>query len=297
MVSDSIQFLMRFLLFLLLFSVPAFAAPAPGDSFPATSLANSQGQTRAVWTPNKITVVTFCAFWCDTWKPQSLRLDASRRALAGLPVEWTFVSVDGRWSDKGRAGQGNDLTQSALLDAGGRLTDRLGIHAVPTTLVVDERGTVRFCAQGIARSQTLLSVVRAVLNGEDTPSSDAPLRLVFDDFPSRDARLDDQLLDILRARSVKAMLCGSPSRRAGSPAITARARREGHELKPPFSAKGRGIVDPFDWKRPGNDELLRRVSGAAAPGKTVLLHAGVRETVEALPAMLDALQRAGLKTR
>lgn len=288
---------MRLLLSFLLLSAPAFAAPAPGDSFPGTFLANNQGQTRAVWTRNKITVVTFCAFWCDTWKEQSHRLNASRNALAGLPVEWTFISVDGRWSDKGRASEGNDLTRTALLDVGGHLTDHLGIHAVPTTLVVDERGTVRFCAQGIARSQTLLGVVRAILNGDEVPASAAPIRLVFDDFPSRDAHLDDQLLDILRARGIKATLCGSPQRRASSPAIALRAQSEGHELKAPFGDSGRRVVDPIDWKRPGRDELLRRVSGAAAPGKTVLLHAGVRETLEALPAMLDALQRAGLKTR
>lgn len=276
-----------------LFVAPADAAPAPGDTFPSATLTTSQGQARMVWKRGKIGVITFCAFWCDTWKPQSQRLRASQKALAGLPVEWTLVSVDGRWSDKGRGGEGTDLTQNALLDVGGHLTAQLGIHAVPTTLVVDETGRVLFCAQGIARSQTLLSVVRSALNG-DAPTQGAPVRLVFDDFPSRDARLDDELLDILRARGVKATVCGSNARRAASPAIVSRARREGHTLSSPFLETGRAVVDPFDRKRPGRDELLRRVLGAASPGKTVLLHAGVRETVEALPDLLDGLRRAGL---
>lgn len=154
---------------------------------------------------------------------------------------------------------------------------------------------MRFCGQGIARSQTLLSVVRAVLNGDEAPTQGAPVRLVFDDFPSRDARLDDELLDILRAHGIKAILCGSAGRRAASPAIVRRARSEGHELRSPFNANQRGVVDPFDWKRPGHDELLRRVLNAAEPGKTILLHAGASETVEALPELIAGLERAGLK--
>jgi peptidoglycan/xylan/chitin deacetylase (PgdA/CDA1 family) len=34
---------------------------------------------------------------------------------------------------------------------------------------------------------------------------------------------------------------------------------------------------------------------AAAPGKTILLHAGVPDTVEALPDILKALRKRGLK--
>jgi hypothetical protein len=275
----------------LLAAMPAFAAPAQGDRLPPMTLTSAAGGSRAVWHKGKITVVTFCAFWCDTWKPQNERLSATRNALRGLPVSWTMVSVDGRWADKGREGSGNHLARKALLDVGGDWTHRLGIRSVPTTLVIDESGTVRFASQGIARSGVISDVVRRVIAGKATVS--APVRLIFDDFPSRNSRLDDQLLDILRAEGIRATFCGDKSRQKASPALVRRALAEGHRVRDAFGTP-RGVVDPFDWKRPGRDELQRRVLDAAAPGKTILLHAGIAETVESLPFMLSSLSRRGL---
>ena len=212
----------------------------------------------------------------------------------GLPIAWQIVSVDGRWSDKSREPGWNALARAALLDAGGRVTDRLAIHAVPTTLVIDENGRVALAVQGIARSDELLAGVRGLLDrGRAAPRQTAPMRLVFDDFPARDAALDDELLDVLRAAGVRATLCGAPERRQNSPAIAQRAGREGHQLRPPFAEK-RNVVDPFDWKRPGRDELLRRALNGAAPGKTLLLHAGVPDTLAVLPSLLEGLKRRGL---
>ncbi len=220
-------------------------------------------------------------------------MTSAQEQTRGLPVDWQIVSVDGRWSDKSREPGWNEMARTALLDTGGSVTNLLKIHAVPTTLIVDETGQVQLSIQGIARSNDILGQVRAILNGDNSPQG-APLRLVFDDFPSRNAGQDDRLLDILRAANVKATLCGSEERRQNSPAITRRARAEGHELKAPFGNATRGVVDAFDWKRPGRDELLRRVLNGAAPGKTVLLHAGVGETLDALPTLLGSLHRRGL---
>ena len=283
-----------FLLFLLLLLAKAtVAAPTPGDTLPSLSLTAANGGSRALWTPGRITVMSFCAFWCDTWKQQSRRMASAQLQTRGLPVDWKIVSVDGRWSDKSREPGWNELARTALLDAGGRVTDRLGIHAVPTTLVVNQNGRVVLALQGIARCDQILKTVRALVNG-DAPEHPAPVRLVFDDFPSRNSQMDDQLLDILRARNLRATLCGSSARRADSPVIASRAKNEGQLLAPPFGTGGRSVLDPFDWKRPGRDELLRRVLNGAAPGKTVVLHAGVSETLDVLPQLLDSLRRHGL---
>jgi len=280
----------------LLCALPALASPSPGDRLPELSLARANdSSTRALWTPGKISVVSFCAFWCDTWKEQSRRLTNCQNQTRGLPVDWKIVSVDGRWSDKSREAGWNAIARESLLDAGGHVTDELGIHAVPTTLVVDENGRVRLAVQGIARSDKLLKCVRSILGqGKDSPGQMVPMRLVFDDFPSRDAKLDDRLLDILRAQNIRAILCGSSPRRAASPAIMRRAQREGHELRAPFGNPSRSVLDPFDWKRPSRDELARRILNGAAPSKILLLHAGVSETLDALPDLLASLRRRGL---
>jgi peptidoglycan/xylan/chitin deacetylase (PgdA/CDA1 family) len=203
-----------------------------------------------------------------------------------------MVSVDGRWADKTREAAYGEIAHTALLDSGGYWTNRLGIRSVPTTLVLDSSGQVHYAAQGIERSQTLLGVVRGLMQGVSRPG--VPVQLVFDDFPSRDPHLDDQLLDILRARGVRATLCGDAARRRASPIIVQRAKAEGHTLGAAFGTPSRDVVDPFDWKRPGGEELCRRVLCAAAPGKRILLHAGVRDTIEALPTMIAMLRERGL---
>jgi hypothetical protein len=273
------------------------AAPTPGSQMPSFTLISAAGDTRPLWSKGRITVVTFCAFWCDTWKEQSRRMTEARAALRGLPVAWTMVSVDGRWADKAREAAWGDIAHTALLDSGGYWTNRLGIRSVPTTLVLDSSGRVHYAAQGIERSQTLLAVVRGLMQRVTNPgvtNPGVPVQLVFDDFPSRDPHLDDQLLDILRAEGIRATLCGDPARRLASPAIVKRARAEGHTLRAAFGTPSRDVVDPFDWKRPGGEELRRRVLCAAAPGKSILLHVGVRDTIEALPTLIVMLRQRGL---
>ncbi|MGC8762227.1 MAG: polysaccharide deacetylase family protein [Acidobacteriota bacterium] len=61
-------------------------------------------------------------------------------------------------------------------------------------------------------------------------------------------------------------------------------------------------VMPKDWTAPGMPAIVQRVLNAVRPGDIILLHDGVnavggdrRETVEALPYILDGLQARGLK--
>jgi peptidoglycan-N-acetylglucosamine deacetylase len=54
-------------------------------------------------------------------------------------------------------------------------------------------------------------------------------------------------------------------------------------------------VDPFDWKRPGPAVVTSRILAGAEPGAIVLSHDIHRQTVEAMPATLDALMHKGYK--
>lgn len=282
---------MKLLLILALFASAACAAPIPGEKFPPFQLANARGQTRRAWQPNRVTVISFVAFWCDTWKPQSQRLDAARAELRGLPLDWTFISVDGRWSAKTADAKWSDIAKGALLDSGSRWTHRLEVTSVPYTLVVDGNGTICYAAQGIARGAQLRPAIQTALGGANERGA---LHLAFDDFPSRDPKQDDALLDILRARGLKVSFYGAPSRRKLSPAIVNRARREGHLLRGVFPVHQSNVVDPFDFKAPGENEILRRVAGGVGPNKTLLLRAGVRQTLNVLPRLLDSLRARGL---
>jgi peptidoglycan-N-acetylglucosamine deacetylase len=54
-------------------------------------------------------------------------------------------------------------------------------------------------------------------------------------------------------------------------------------------------VDPFDWKRPGSSVIEQRILAGARPGAIVLSHDIHKQTVEAMPATLDALAAKGFK--
>jgi peptidoglycan/xylan/chitin deacetylase (PgdA/CDA1 family) len=54
-------------------------------------------------------------------------------------------------------------------------------------------------------------------------------------------------------------------------------------------------VDPFDWKRPGASVIEQRILSGAEPGAIVLSHDIHKQTVDAMPATLDALIKKGYK--
>jgi peptidoglycan-N-acetylglucosamine deacetylase len=362
------------LLLLLAFAVRAGAAPVKGDRLEALTLAMPEGE-RFEWRPGRVTVLSFCAFWCDTWKEQSRRLEATRKAVSGSPVDFLTLSIDGRWAERGR----EKVPGRLLLDPGGTLTRRLEVTTVPYTLVLDERGEVRLAAQGIVRGAELQEAVRALLNGEE-PAAAPVVFLTFDDFPA--GPQDEELLDLLRARKVRATFFCLGRNAEAHPDLVRRAAREGHSLqlhswdhsaaapqlercvrtleriagtrpvlyRPPGSSEilritskvesfefrvpgsertsqKRGspstqpsgpphlstrnaqpstaepprnvqpltfTVNPFDYVRPGEKELARRVLLAAKEGAVIQLHAGVSETRRALPEIIASLRRRGM---
>src|SRR5260221_3269725 len=54
-------------------------------------------------------------------------------------------------------------------------------------------------------------------------------------------------------------------------------------------------VDPFDWKRPEASVIEQRILAGARPGAIVLSHDIHKQTVDAMPATLDALAAKGFK--
>jgi peptidoglycan-N-acetylglucosamine deacetylase len=54
-------------------------------------------------------------------------------------------------------------------------------------------------------------------------------------------------------------------------------------------------VDPFDWKRPGVSVIEQRILAGARSGAIVLSHDIHKQTVDAMPATLDALAAKGFK--
>lgn len=306
----------------LILSAIAAAGPVPGDKVAPFELQRADGAP-FTWSPGKVTLFTFCAFWCNTWKTQLVRVTEANRKLQGLPIDYLAASVDGRWTELAK-------TKLTLLkDSGGVWSNSVGIDRVPFTFVVDVEGKVRWVRGGICRSEDLCTALRDALAVE--PSSGV-VYLTFDDFPKGDG---DALLDLLAKEEVPATFFCIGSKLAASADLLKRAVREGHQLqihswshdgdnprlkncvaalesvgahptlyRPPgretFSALGGPpvkvpVVDPYDYRRPGTKEILRRVLLAVRPGSAIQLHAGVEQTVQVLPELVRSVRAMGLQ--
>lgn len=301
------------------------AAPGPGDTVEAFTLRTLANQPYE-WRPGRVTVLTCCAFWCDTWKTQLPRVTEAAKSTKGLPVDFLTVSVDARWTERGKAAAAGTM----LGDPGGKWTDATGIDRVPYTLVIDKKGVVQFASFGTLRTQELVDKIRDTLNGKTTSGV---VYLTFDDFPAKTG--NEELLDVLRAEQVPATFFCLCAKAKDFGKTLARAVREGHTLqihswdhdsdrpelsrcvaalkgigadatlyRPPGSEKilhldmkplSFPVVDPYDFNRPGVAELARRISLKVRAGSVIQLHAGVAETRTALPTIIASLRQRGFR--
>jgi peptidoglycan/xylan/chitin deacetylase (PgdA/CDA1 family) len=300
----------------------ALAAPEPGDSLAPFTVRTAQGAPYH-WQPGKVAVVSFCAFWCNTWKQQLPRLAEARNTLKGLPVEFLQISVDGRWMEK--AAKAPDRV---LADPGAKWSSSIGIDRVPYTFVVDATGRIRWAGFGIVRSADVVRETRSALE----PLKGGVVYLTFDDFPSRAG--DQELLDVLRAQGVHATFFCICQKLADHAAVVRRAVREGQSLqmhswahdgdrpeldrcraalkaltgvepklyRPPgservFGPNGKPLkhpaADPYDYASPAPAELVRRVALLVKPGAVIQLHAGMPNTLKALPDIVANLRKRG----
>jgi hypothetical protein len=257
----------------------AASDPLPGSTLPPAVLADRQSRP-VQWAPGRVCVFSFFAFWCDTWKDQSPRLLKARSALAGLPVDVITVSVDGRWTDV----PGYNATLPLLLDRAG-WSAKIGIDRVPTTVIVDQAGQVRWVRSGVVRTEDLIREARAALH----PASEGAVILRIENFPPPTGGFE--LLDVLRRLNVHATLGLKPGVKP-TDALVRQAVSEGHSLAGPIPKHG--LVDPYDQTRPGQAEIVRRAVLAANAGATIVLHAEVLQTCQALPELVSALRKKGL---
>ncbi|MFL6240242.1 MAG: polysaccharide deacetylase family protein [Actinomycetes bacterium] len=102
--------------------------------------------------------------------------------------------------------------------------------------------------------------------------------------------------EIDRCAATLRALSGSPGRwfrPSGTPRATSTILRAA--AKAGYQTSLAYDVDPRDYQDPGADAVVSRTLAAVRPGSVVSLHLGHKGTVDAMPAILDGLQSAGLR--
>lgn len=321
---------------------PPILPPLVGERAPGFTLYDHRGRPyRFHPARGKPLLLVFWAFWCDTWKATTRAIRQARLHLPYWDGEVWAICTDGRWAHRLSVDPVARLIHfPVLLDAGSQVSKRYAVDCVPTLVLIDRTGTVRWRLRGVPKPHWLQSAVEHL--SAPSPSWGEPLYLTFDDFPQQG---DEALLEALRRLRLRVTLFSIGRNAERMPTLVQRAAREGHVLGNHSYSHQTGIrgirewvadferancalrrltgrtprllrlpgdphapaagqvaqalgmqavgytVNPYDFARPGASVLVERILAQAKPNGVVLLHCGVRQTVEALPVVVEALRK------
>lgn len=142
-------------------------SPAPetgitvGKTAPSLTLRSLDGQTVAIGRTGKIMVLNFWATWCPPCRDEMPELEAF---AAKHKREIIFGAVNLQEPpDKVKAYLAqHQYTMPVLMDADGAAGSAFAVRAIPTTIILDQNGVIRFRKAGPVTAVELETVLREV---------------------------------------------------------------------------------------------------------------------------------------
>ncbi len=118
-----------------------------GQALPEFSLPSLDGQEVAVRPSGKITVINFWTTWCPPCQEEMPELDAFAQ---GNQEKVNFYAVNLQESQEKVKTfmDGNGYTMPVLLDEEGDMGKKFQIRTIPTTLIVNKHGVIKFRKSG-----------------------------------------------------------------------------------------------------------------------------------------------------
>ncbi|HTS89392.1 MAG TPA: TlpA disulfide reductase family protein [Gemmatimonadales bacterium] len=123
----------------------AFRPLDVGSEVPAYIMPSLRGDTVRLGSPQPVTVLNVWATWCPSCREEMSTLDGVEKRFRKDGVRVVGVSVDRGASDRVRRYVAEQHLDFAIVhDPEGIVLDRFRIPAVPTTLVIDSSGVLRW---------------------------------------------------------------------------------------------------------------------------------------------------------
>ncbi len=132
--------------------------PAESANPVSFTLPDMEGKNIAVGMPGEITIINFWATWCPPCRSEMPELD--RFAQNHKEVALYAVNIQ-EYSDKVKEFmQKNNYSLHVLMDKDGTIAKKFQITAIPTTIVIDKNGNIKYRKSGGVTQAELESVIK-----------------------------------------------------------------------------------------------------------------------------------------
>lgn len=149
---------------------PAPQAPGPspapesgvtaGKTAPRFTLEALAGGTVAAPVPGKVTVLNFWATWCPPCREEMPEL--AKFAAANPAVAFYAVNLEEAAPKVADFLREHGYTMPVLLDTRGSVAQTYRVRAIPTTVVIDRDGVVKYRKTGPVTAAELAGVIRGL---------------------------------------------------------------------------------------------------------------------------------------
>lgn len=134
----------------MLFSVCALAAPAPAPSpAPDFTLKSATGDNiRLSEQRGKVVMLNFWASWCGPCRQEMPLLDGIYKKHAKMGFVLLGINVEEDNTDAKKMLQNLGVTFPILFDTGNKLSVLYNLEAMPTSIMIDKKGKIRYVDRG-----------------------------------------------------------------------------------------------------------------------------------------------------
>jgi peroxiredoxin len=110
--------------------------------------------------PGKVVVVDFWATWCGPCRIQAQILEPVWRELKGSGLQILAADMGEPEPTVRSFLKDSPFPYPVLLDSDSKVSDALGIMALPTLLVIDRKGVVRYMQPGLTDGDTVKRIIQ-----------------------------------------------------------------------------------------------------------------------------------------
>lgn len=132
-----------------------------GQDLPAFTLNRLDGGSVTVGQSGKITVINFWATWCPPCREEIPDLDAFARQNQEK-VDFYAINLQESNVKVSEFMNSNGYTMSVLLDENGVIAEKFKIAAIPTTIIVNKHGMIKYRKSGAMTRNELEGIINSL---------------------------------------------------------------------------------------------------------------------------------------